>query len=379
MEKTIKELKKTYPEIRYSNLIKGRKNEWWFTISSKSFLEPYIYLMLIDRIKDQLTILKIIPEELQKIIPRRENVYLAGQYDLYFFLNDNNLLKLKFITEEGYIEQNAKNNIVEIRDINTAGQNTEYLYIENMEDLKDNLLTIETYIGNDFGNEEKDFALSLIQKGKNFIAYKVHDEIHFAPSRFVGYKANDIEKHIKNKLKDGKETTPIIDRISKTKLSFDSEIEDSFLKYCKQLGIAPYQNKRKYWAFDFTGSYFEKLANRANEEYLEGQLYECKHKRRERNRKLVNDAKRRFKEEHEGLIFCEICNFNFIEVYGIDYIEVHHLKAVSEMKPGETTNLDDVCLVCPNCHRAIHSEYPYLTPEKIRFLLDKKQNKGKDI
>mgnify|MGYP000975241009 CR=1 FL=1 len=375
MEKLIKELKSKYSKIRYSNLINGRKNEWWFTISPQSFIHPIVlYLMLIDRKRNKITVLKIESKDLEGIIPRRENVYLAGQFDLYFSMDEFDTLNMKYLTETEHIEKDIKSNILEIRDTEAISKDTDSTFIENLDDLERNLVTMEAYIGEDFSTLEKDFALSLIQKGKNLIAYKVLDEIHFAPSRFIGYKENDIDKHLKNEEKDGKETTPIINKITKNKLQFDSEIEDIYVDYCKTLDIEIYHNKRKYWYLDLTGSSFDTIANNYSKGYLEGRTFEGKHKRRERNRKLVDDAKRRFRDEHEGQIFCEICRFNFMTNYGVDYIEVHHLKAISNMKEDEATCLDDVCLVCPNCHRVIHSKYPHLTLEQVRALLDNKKN-----
>jgi len=55
---------------------------------------------------------------------------------------------------------------------------------------------------------------------------------------------------------------------------------------------------------------------------------------------------------------CEICGFDFAERYGefARYcLEVHHLKLISSAeKRGRTTTLDDLLVVCPNCHRALH-------------------------
>jgi len=36
------------------------------------------------------------------------------------------------------------------------------------------------------------------------------------------------------------------------------------------------------------------------------------------------------------------------------HIEVHHLRPVHTMKPGEKTKLADLALLCSNCHRMAH-------------------------
>lgn len=55
---------------------------------------------------------------------------------------------------------------------------------------------------------------------------------------------------------------------------------------------------------------------------------------------------------------CEVCGFNFAKWYGefAKYcLEVHHLKPIAGAGAhGRTTTLEDVVVVCPNCHRALH-------------------------
>jgi predicted HNH restriction endonuclease len=38
---------------------------------------------------------------------------------------------------------------------------------------------------------------------------------------------------------------------------------------------------------------------------------------------------------------------------------------VSELEPGRATRLADVRLLCPNCHRLVHSRRPWLTWEEL--------------
>ncbi len=108
-------------------------------------------------------------------------------------------------------------------------------------------------------------------------------------------------------------------------------------------------------------------------EFPEGNLKQRTHFARERNPQIVAEAKRRFKKTH-GHLFCEACDFDYHATYGSageDFIEVHHLKPVSEMRHGETTRLEDVALVCSNCHRVLHRRRPWLSIEALKKLLKK--------
>jgi len=81
------------------------------------------------------------------------------------------------------------------------------------------------------------------------------------------------------------------------------------------------------------------------------------HYRRERSRDLIKKKKSVFKQQH-GTLYCEICTFSFNDTYpkelGEDFIEAHHLIPLSKIDGTTKTTLDDLILVCSNCHRMIH-------------------------
>lgn len=180
MNELIKKVQQKYNGVRYSNLVKGRNNEWWFTISPQDFINSTLSLMLIHKLYKKIFILKVnTKDQLKGIIPRKGDVHLSGQYDLYFTL-ENNSLDIKYLTSKGHIIEEFTSNIVELIEF------SEFELIENLDDLKDNLLMLESYLDLEYSEREQNFAYSLIQNGKNLVAYKVLDEYHFAPSRFIG-------------------------------------------------------------------------------------------------------------------------------------------------------------------------------------------------
>lgn len=91
------------------------------------------------------------------------------------------------------------------------------------------------------------------------------------------------------------------------------------------------------------------------------------HKIRERDPQLIKEAKKRFKKKY-GLLFCEVCGINFEKLYGErgkDFIEGHHKKPVHEMKEGDTTKVEDIGMLCSNCHRMIH-RHPMISMEELK-------------
>ncbi len=106
-------------------------------------------------------------------------------------------------------------------------------------------------------------------------------------------------------------------------------------------------------------------------EFPEGKEILRKHILKERNPKLVFEAKKAFKDKN-GKLFCEVCNFFFEDKYGKvgeDFIEAHHIKPISEMTEHEKTKITDLVMVCSNCHRMLHRKRPWITKERLRSLL----------
>lgn len=107
-------------------------------------------------------------------------------------------------------------------------------------------------------------------------------------------------------------------------------------------------------------------------EATEGRLLTKIHKYRERDRKII-DKRKELALKFTGKLECESCDFNFLDFYGDigqGYIECHHEKPVSELKPGEKTKLSDLRIVCSNCHRMIHRKKPWLSVLELRKIIN---------
>lgn len=105
--------------------------------------------------------------------------------------------------------------------------------------------------------------------------------------------------------------------------------------------------------------------------FPEGRLLLRLHRARERSSKLREAAKKRAAAEH-GRLFCVVCGFDFFATYGRlgeGYIECHHTKPVSELTQDSKTKIEDVALLCANCHRMVHRRRPWLTLAHLVELL----------
>ena len=118
---------------------------------------------------------------------------------------------------------------------------------------------------------------------------------------------------------------------------------------------------------------YYKFDDLLEKDFIEGDKKMAFHFYRERNSKLVKLKKDSFIKEHEKL-FCEACEFDFHDVYGErgkDYAEIHHDIAISSSDFMGTTKLDDLSVLCSNCHRMVHRKNPWISIEELKEILNK--------
>jgi len=101
-------------------------------------------------------------------------------------------------------------------------------------------------------------------------------------------------------------------------------------------------------------------------EAWEGRAVATLVRRLERNRALRE--RKLTSIEASGLdLACEACGFVFENAYGSRgerYIEIHHLQPLSVAGHSKTA-LEDLALLCANCHRMVH-RLPFVSPQELR-------------
>lgn len=104
----------------------------------------------------------------------------------------------------------------------------------------------------------------------------------------------------------------------------------------------------------------------------EGQILYKMHRFRERDKRII-DAKKGKVLKEIGILKCEACGFDFEKTYGSlgkGYIECHHLIPLSNFASKRETNLEDLTLLCSNCHRMIHKDLNISTIEQFKLKLN---------
>ena len=93
------------------------------------------------------------------------------------------------------------------------------------------------------------------------------------------------------------------------------------------------------------------------------------HLQRERNQTVVRN-----KKKQAASLDCEVCGFSFHRAYGSaasEYCEVHHLLRLSDVELTTRTRLEDLAILCANCHRVVHLKPEPYTLSEVRNLLAK--------
>lgn len=102
----------------------------------------------------------------------------------------------------------------------------------------------------------------------------------------------------------------------------------------------------------------------------EGRVLTSLHSRRERSRELVAAKKRQVLRDL-GRLACEACGFDFGKRYGArgeGLIEIHHTQPLHTLAGGAKTRLEDLAVLCANCHRVVHAKAPWLSMAELKAL-----------
>ncbi|MER9910893.1 HNH endonuclease [Mesorhizobium sp. M0050] len=126
---------------------------------------------------------------------------------------------------------------------------------------------------------------------------------------------------------------------------------------------------RGYEIASLPGSSIEDASAVLDFQAHEGERYLAEVIRIRRNARIVAEAK-----AHYGAI-CQACDFDFEEFYGErgrDFIECHHVDPLyGRDGEGEVTTIEDLAMLCSNCHRMVHRTKLCLTVDELREMIDK--------
>ena len=107
-------------------------------------------------------------------------------------------------------------------------------------------------------------------------------------------------------------------------------------------------------------------------EATEGRVLLRLHRIKERKPRMIRHKKQAVLAA-TGRLICEVCDFDFVSFYGEQlgegFAECHHRIPLAELVEEVRTRLEDLAIVCANCHRMLHRSQPMMSVEQLRSLV----------
>jgi hypothetical protein len=187
-----------------------------------------------------------------------------------------------------------------------------------------------------------------------------HSAIMVSETIFNKYRLSGVARGMACKIQNMK---PVINE-EEILLEIQNDIYDKFLPYLK--------DEWKHCVSLLIPELACELNDKMNRGVIEGASKLVSHCLKERNPGIVQEKKNT--AFSIGKYECEVCNFSFKKVYDEEFIECHHIRPISNGGERET-NLNDLSLVCANCHRMLHKRIngQYLTIEQLRTKIGKRK------
>lgn len=129
--------------------------------------------------------------------------------------------------------------------------------------------------------------------------------------------------------------------------------------------------------YDYNGEVFYADEIDEGDTLIEGAKKQIVVNAYERNVKARNECIEYYKKINNGQVKCEICGFNFGDIYGNqfrDKINIHHIVEIAQIGQEYIINpKEDLIPVCPNCHYILHCKKPAYKPEEVKRMLCNKK------
>lgn len=108
----------------------------------------------------------------------------------------------------------------------------------------------------------------------------------------------------------------------------------------------------------------------------EGRMLVRLHRYKERDRHFSRRVRERYKAQGDGLLTCQACGATPSAKYGDAgdrAMEAHHKVPIEELQPDSEVRIEDMAMLCANCHRVVHSRKPCFTVEELQELLEQQK------
>jgi 5-methylcytosine-specific restriction enzyme A len=153
------------------------------------------------------------------------------------------------------------------------------------------------------------------------------------------------------------------------------KVWDEFSEDRNRLRATAHAIRAGFAELTHTNRYTSSLAEDDADVFPEGIILTRLHRLRERNPTGIRRKKEQVQRDM-GRLACEVCGFDFLEVYGElgeGFAECHHLIPLSRLPEHTLTRLADLAIICANCHRMFHRSREWLSVPALRQIISTRQ------
>lgn len=86
----------------------------------------------------------------------------------------------------------------------------------------------------------------------------------------------------------------------------------------------------------------------------------------------ISKRTKKLRLDQVGELRCDVCKFSFSDTYGehgAGFIEAHHTIPIAKLNGERKTKVEEIALVCSNCHRMLHLGNQLLSIEDIKAII----------
>lgn len=118
-------------------------------------------------------------------------------------------------------------------------------FVKKRDDIIDNLKSFEDLLRN--GNEEeRKFAVNQVQNSEQLLVYKVNGDNHFAPCRYIAFRANSYATFNDAKEKDDRDIRDLLNKIVGNWFT-NTSTEEKYMAYAKKFDGKIAKIPRMFW------------------------------------------------------------------------------------------------------------------------------------
>ena len=118
------------------------------------------------------------------------------------------------------------------------------IFVQNRDEIVKNILTLDGY-RRSHRSDETNFHGNLLRLGVCFVAYENEEENYFGPSRFIGYRSNNLERH-QSEWRTGSQSNQAIERVLGTPFEENALLEKLYQQSCERSEISPSSKRRRF-------------------------------------------------------------------------------------------------------------------------------------